>query len=137
MMIDISQADAVHTVRGNADWIALSSTQKSAALAKADDYITAYYLPFKASVEPDDSRLVTASALLAFELHKNPIEMKADQLIKSKEIESDGDSVKTTYQDADKAPVTDPYPLITALLAPLRVASSTAESVTFGRIRLI
>lgn len=135
-MITIIQADEVHTVRGNTEWTNLSSTEKTAALAKADDYITAHYLPFKADVEADNQRLVIATALLALEIQTNPVALKADPAIKSEEIESDGDSIKTTYQDADKAPYTDPYPLVTALLAPLRVAASTGASISFGRMVL-
>lgn len=135
-MITIIQADEVHSVRGNAEWSDLTSTEKSAAIAKADDYITAHYLPFKDEVEDGNNRLVVASALLAFELHKNPVALKAEQVLKSEEIESDGDSIKTTYQDADKAPFVDPYPLITALLSPLRVAASTGASISFGRMVL-
>ena len=123
-MITIIQADEVHTVRGNTAWADLTSTEKTAALMKADDYITAHYLPFKEDVETDNQRLVIATALLALEIQTNPVALLATKAIKERSIKSDGDESKTVYQDADKAPVTDPYPLITALLAPLRVAQA-------------
>lgn len=135
-MITIIQVDEVHSVRDNTEWAALTSTEKTAALTKADDYITAHYLPFKEDVEEDNQRLVIATALLALELQTNPVDIRASQAIKERTIKSDSDESKTVYQDADKAPDTDPYPLITALLAPLRVAASTGASVRFGKMVL-
>jgi predicted GNAT superfamily acetyltransferase len=128
MTITPTQADEVHATRGNtAAWDAVSS--KEAAIQNATDYINAFYAPFQDGVNDTTERLVIATSLLALELTKAPQPLTASQPLKSKEVESDGSSVKKTYQDADKVS-SDPYPLITALLAPIRVVS--ANGIRFG-----
>lgn len=121
MSITITQADEVHTIRKNADWLALSNDNKTAAIAKAGDYIEAYYAPFKTTVLADEPRLVNAWSLLAREMAITPPAMKADQVVKSKELQNGDKVIKTTFEDSTGA---DPYPLISALLAPLREATA-------------
>lgn len=134
MTISIEQADSYHQSRGNVAWATLTETQKTAALAKADDYITAYYKPFKPEVESDDPNLIIATSSLALELENNPVDLKAQQPLKAEEITNGDKSIKTTYQDADKAPALDPYPFVTAMLAPLRVALTVPNGVIFSRM---
>ncbi len=128
------EADAIHALRGNAEWAALTEPQKSAAIVNAIDVVQFVYGPFKSTVETDNERLKIGTALLALELHKNPVKMNGEQLIKTKKIKSGEKQIETTYQDADKAPAVDPYPLVTAILAPLRVAASTGASISFGKL---
>lgn len=133
MTITVEQADSYHDLRGNSDWLSLDTDQKTAAIANADDYVTAYYLPLKSDVEDDNPRLIAAYSLLALEFSSNPQTLKTDQLLKSKEVTSGEDSSKVMYQDADKAPITDPYPLVTAIIAPLRV-NQTNHGISFGQM---
>lgn len=130
MSITITQANDFHTSRGNADWTG-DDTDKQAAINKADDYILAYYAPFKSDVLTADARYVAAYALLALEFLTAAPALKTSQTIKSEEVENDGQSVKTTYQDADIDPRIDPYPLVTAMVAPLR-ASLGGNTITFS-----
>ena len=129
--ISIQQADAFHTERQNAAWDQLADAAKAAALAKADDYIDAFYAPLKPGVDGDNQRLVIAISMLALELQTNPVAVRAEQPIKERSIKSDGDESKTVYQDADKAPLTDPYPLVTAIIAPIR-ANGGPSGLSFG-----
>ncbi|BAI95687.1 hypothetical protein Sj15T_00310 [Sphingobium sp. TA15] len=130
MSITINQANDFHTARGNTAWTGDDSI-KQAAINKADDYILAYYAPFKSDVQTTDARYIAAYALLALEFLADAPTLKSSQTIKSKEVKSGGQSIKTEYQDADIDPSDDPYPLITAMLAPLR-ANSGGNTITFS-----
>jgi hypothetical protein len=133
MVVTIQAVDAYHLLRNNTAWAGLSPTQKNAAMARAEDYIIATYFPLISTVEDDDTRLVAAFALLALEFRTSTPALKTEQLIKSDEITSGDKSSKVTYQDADKAPVTDPYPFVTAMISPLQVKQS-AGGVSFGQM---
>lgn len=126
----IADADDYHTLRGNTAWAGASTAQKTAALVQASDYLNAYYRadmpPLKASQGlqwPEwgsdglPAQFVAATVLLALYALSGPLSAPASRGIKAKTIKGDdAGEISTTYDDA--AP-SDPYPLITAILAPV------------------
>lgn len=130
-MADTEQITAFHQLRQNFDWPTNPDEQK-AALAKALDYQRAFY-PVRSTLK-DAEQLVfdAAIALLALEMVTAPA-MRATQAVKKlKEASSTGASVETEYE----ATPSDPYPQVTAMLAPLApVAAGQAGGVRFSRMR--
>lgn len=133
MAVTVEAVDSYHALRNNTAWEQLDSAGKNAALARAEDYIVATYYPLVANIEDDNPRLVAAFALLANEFRAGMPDLKTVQLLKSEELQNGEKVIKTTYQDADKAPIKDPYPLVTAMIAPLR-ANQAGSGVSFGQM---
>lgn len=126
-MTTIATADDLLTVRGS-NWASQSDEIKTAALAKASDYITANYTLV---AEPDDDQralLDLATALLADEFRSSQPALAAPTTIKESKEQLGTLLTDITYFDAP----TDPYPTITGLLKSLVVDAN--PSVRFGRM---
>lgn len=133
MAVTVEAVDSYHALRNNTAWDGLDTAAKNAALARAEDYIVATYYPLVSDLEDDNPRLVAAFALLANEFRAAMPDLKTAQTLKSKEVTSGDDTIKKTYQDSDKETVKDPYPLVTAMIAPLRV-NQRGSGVSFGQM---
>jgi len=128
VMATIETITAFHELRQNANWPSDSDDQKS-ALAKALDYQRAYY-PVRATLtDAEQSIFDDAIALLALEMVAG-VPVRTEQAVKRlKEQSSSGASVETEYLGA----VADPFPQITALLAPLAPVP-VSPAVRFARM---
>lgn len=113
MAPDIETIAAFHALRQN-DWPSDVAAQQ-AAFAKAMDYQRAFY-PIRATLTPVEQLTFNdAISLLALEMIDAPA-LRATQIVKKlKEQSSSGAGVETEYE----ASPADPFPQITAMLAPL------------------
>ncbi len=131
MAPDIQTIAAFHQVRLNAKWPTDVEDQK-AALAKALDYQRAFY-PVRATLTADEQLTFNDGiALLAYEMLDAPALRSSQAVKKLKEQSSSGAQIETEYE----ASASDPYPQITALLAPLapRAAPQNAAA-RFSRLQ--
>lgn len=124
--VTVIQTDNWHALRGNTAWTTAPTTSKSPAIYKASDYITAIY---RVDGLEDDPRVMMAVMMLAAEMLNKPLSVAAQaQAVLSEEIGAGNGAYdeKTTYA----APSSDPYPLITAILAPIsrRVDAALREA---------
>lgn len=132
MLPTVSQLDEFHARRGNADWLEADTSDKSPAIYKASDLITATY---RVDGHEGDPRVVTAIMLLAPDMLGSALRVRAaDQAVLSTE-DGVGDGAfleKRTYAK----PTDDPYPLITALLADFgkRVGAAGGNSLKVVRV---
>lgn len=119
----IQAADAYHTLRGNDAWEALDTEQKTAALWRADDYLTAFYRFVDYSNEDEDVQAEydllkdAAKVVLALELRT------AQSLTQTREVVKERkkiDGVVEKEFEYSNAP-SDPYPQVTAMLRPILV----------------
>jgi hypothetical protein len=131
MLITIQSISAFHAKRQNFDWPPTPADQE-AALAKALDYQRAFY-PVRDPLLPiEEATYNDAIALLALEMITAP-PARAERVVKRlKEASSSGSSIETEYE----ASTSDPFPMITAMLAPLapRAAPQNA-AVRVSRMR--
>ena len=113
MPFDIASIAAFHALRRN-NW-PTSVAEQQAALAKAMDYQRAYY-PVRSDLTPIEAMTFNdAIALLALEMVNAPAQRSSQIVKKLKEQSSSGAAVETEYE----ASPSDPFPQITAMLAPL------------------
>jgi len=132
MDITVAEADAYHTLRGNQDWQFFGEdAEKLAALYRASDYIRATYL-FVDS-EAASTLIREATIRLAPEIDSLTT-FSEEAKIKSKKESLDGVlSEETVYRD--DATTLDPFPLISALLAPVvRGGTSNGKGLTVARL---
>lgn len=129
-MADIDDANTFNAARGYSDWAALAAAAREAALVRASDYIGMRYALREPSTGAEDTLLSTARYIIARDLAVNakPFPIRAETPIAKEAKELSGMKKSTEYGDAP----TDPYPLVTSLLAPLML--TTANAVTFGRL---
>lgn len=137
--VTVIQADNFHLLRHNEIWEAATTPDRLAGLYRSWDYIQSIYLVDGL----EDSYFVQmAVMMLAAEMLTKPLSVSApSQAVLSEEFEAGNKAFaeKKTYA----APSSDPYPLITAILAPIprrvdaaiREASKT-PSPTLTSIRL-
>lgn len=137
--VTVIQADNFHILRNNKTWTSSLTPERLAALYRASDYIQAVYL---VDGHEDSSFVQMAVMMLAVEMLAKPVSVASpSQAVLSEEFEAGNKAYveKKTYA----APAGDPYPLITAILAPIprrvdaaiREASKT-PSPTLTSIRL-
>ena len=127
--MDTTQADAYAAERNYTDWTAKGTPEKTAALLRASDYITARY-PLRVTLtDAEQARLDAAQFLIARDLLLNskPLSIREEARVLKESKEGAGFKKETEY--ADEA--VDPYPGATALLAPL---APKASSVSFGKM---
>lgn len=133
MAITLEQIDTFHADRGNAEWAALDAEgenkNRTAALLNALDYIEATYAPLVAEYEAQ-TRYLIALAILALRLAQNPETGVASPVVKSEKKEGAGFKKEVEYFEPASS---DPFPGVTALIAPLQAGNSSA-SVTFGKM---
>jgi len=132
MLPTVPQLDDFHAQRGNSDWLDADAPEKSPAIYKASDYITATY---RVDGHEADPRVVNAIMLLAPDMLGSNLRVRAsDQALLSTE-DGVGDGAyleKRTYSK----PTDDPYPLITALLADFgkRMTGTSGHSLKVIRV---
>ena len=125
-MTSIATADAILSVRGS-DWATEDVGTKTAALAKAGDYIAATYALVADLTDSQQSVLDLATSLLADEFRKAQPALAAPTSVKESKEQLGTMLTDTIYFEAPS----DPYPTITGLLRPLTLS---APSVVFGRM---
>jgi len=132
MDITVSEADAYHALRGNEDWQFFGTdAEKLAALYRSSDFISATY-------RINDSDAATALVREATIRLAPAIDQFATlseaARIKSKKESVDGvASEEFVYRD--EAATLDPFPLITALLAPVsRIANGSGTGISVIRL---
>lgn len=131
MPITTLSITSFHAKRQNYGWPS-NPDEQEAALARALDYQRAFY-PVREILTPsEEATFNSAIALLALEMVPG-LAVRATQNVKKlKEASSTGSSIETEYEDAP----TDPFPLITAMLAPLTPAGASQSAVVrFARMR--
>jgi len=128
MSLSIETITAFHKLRQN-DWPSTLANQQ-AALAKAMDYQRAYY-PVRSTLTPTEQLVFNdAIALLALEMVEAPALRATQDVKRLKEQSSTGALVETEYLNA----TSDPFPQITAMLAPLAPAPQST-AVRFSRLQ--
>lgn len=130
MAPDIQTITAFHALRQN-NWPA-SAQEQNSAFAKAMDYQRAYY-PVRSALTPIEQMTFNdAIALLALEMVTSPALRSTQAVKKLKEQSSSGAAIETEYE----ASPSDPFPQITAMLAPLSPRSTpNGGAVRFSRMR--
>lgn len=129
-MAELDDANSFFEARGNRVWKALPN--KDALLLLAGDYILANYNVKSTLSETEQVRFNTAKFQLALEFAKAAPTLKATAPITKSDKTMEG--VGETLIEYGDAPV-DPYPTITALLAPISVSTAPA-SIIFGTLSL-
>lgn len=122
---------AHHELRG--EFVGFPDAEIIAALVKATDYIEAYYPASTVRLNPEQglqwpatgataipAPVVAATLTLALYALNGPLTAPASRGIKSKTIKGDAGEIATVYDDAPA----DPYPAITAMMAPLMTRSA-------------
>jgi hypothetical protein len=127
----LEQITAFHQLRQNFDWPE-DLAEQQAAFAKALDYQQAFY-PVRSTLTPQEAVVFTnALALLALQMVNAPPVASERAIKKLKEQGSSGAAIETEYESKPS----DPYPLITAMLAPLApVKASGNAAVRISRLQ--
>jgi len=114
--------DAINwcAARGYTDWTALSIDQKTASLLQAQDYILANYQLRVTLSSGEQTRLDTATYLLAREFAARQPTLLQSAPVKELKEQVGSLITDTTYAAAP----TDAYPQVSGLLAPLLVSAS-------------
>lgn len=135
-MTDLTTANQLAADRGYQEWIDAQPEQKMPLLARASDYIMGRYLVKSTLTEAETAKLDLATFLIANDLLANPGSnaLRAEQPIKKTDDRLGAMVTTVEYFDAPA----DPYPTITALLAPLVVTApiSTGKDFYSGRQRV-
>ncbi|WP_188063743.1 hypothetical protein [Sphingobium sp. KCTC 72723] len=131
MEITVSEADAYHTLRGNEDWQYFGTdAEKLAALYRASDFIRATY---RLIITDDTADLVREATIrLAPEIDSLAEKNSASGIKTYKESLDGVLSEETTY--FDNVAAADPFPLITALLAPVTKTPSTGKGISVIKV---
>lgn len=127
MAITLAQVDTFHEDRGNTAWADLDD--RAAALLNAFDYVEAVYAPLVAEAD-QEPRYLIGVAQLALRLAQNPQTGVAAPVIKKEKIDGGMGGVETEFFEPTSS---DPFPGVTALLAPLK-AGQVVPSVSFGKL---
>lgn len=123
--IDLTEAEAFNEARMNTEW-AVTPAEQRAACYRASDYVEAIYL---VNGHEGDDRVKMAVMMLAAEMLTKQLSVAAPKQAILKEEKAFGKGAidkSITYA----APSSDPYPLITAILAPIprRVDAAILEA---------
>jgi hypothetical protein len=117
----IQAADAFHTLRANTAWELLDTDEKTAALWRADDYLSAFYQfvdysnEDAATILSNNALLDTAKIILALEFRTaQSVTAKSNITKERKRVEGVIDK-EFQYGEAPS----DPYPQVTAMLRPI------------------
>lgn len=132
MLPTVPELDAFHAQRGNTNWTDADAADKSPAIFKASDLITATYAVDGHEADP---RVITAIMLLAPDMLGSNLPVRAaDQAVISREtgVGSGAYESKVTYAK----PTNDPYPLITALLSAFGKRGETTSGNSLKIVRL-
>lgn len=129
---DLEFADLYHRVRATAVWFEADKTAREASLVRATDYIDATYkfncpAAENGAVHP---LVKKATIILAANALTDSFTDKAEAAVIEEEKELAG--VGKKRRKYDTKPVSDPYPMVTAVLAPITVRPS--GSVQTGKI---
>jgi hypothetical protein len=129
-MTELSDAITFNETRGYEDWSELDTSEQSAALAQAGDYILQHFQIRAELSDAEQLRYSTAKFLIARELASIPIALRAATAIKTKKSSLGSMSNEVTYFDAPA----DTFPAITVMLEPLVVGyRRTPYGIAFGR----
>lgn len=135
-MTSITTADQLALERDYTKWTNAQPVEKLPVLARASDYILGRYYLRSDLTETETARVDLATFLIANDLLANPdtLALRASQPVKKTNKELKGMVTSTEYFEAPA----DPYPQITAMLAPLLVtdAVSTGGGFYSGRQRV-
>lgn len=138
----LADATTYFADRGVTAWASASTSQQSAALIIAADYIEATYAAAKPvlvtgqglqfpSRDPAAFAIVKRAAM-TFALESLTVQLSTRIERGMTELEQKLDGVGMTITKYDPAPITDHYPQITAMLAPY--AALRAAGVRTGRV---
>lgn len=140
----VASFDAFHALRQNDEAADKTVAEKEAALVRATDYIEAHAraqgAPLSLSqglqwpVEGSTAvprQVRSATLILALYALRGPLASPAVRGIKSKSVKAGSVETETVFDDA--AP-TDPYPEITAMLAPVTAQPTSGASVSFATV---
>lgn len=129
--LSVADADTFHTDRNTAAWLASDSASKAAALIRASDYIDANYLfdtdPVTDTVDPLLEKATAVMAVYALTATLTEPKSQADPKLEWKRLEGVG-MTRTDYFGR----LTDPYPAVTAILAP--IATASRSSIVVGKL---
>lgn len=140
----VAEFDDYHNLRGNIVATGAQPSAKVAALVVASDYLNAFYRASAAPLSPSQglqwptitstglpASIKTAAIVLASYALSGPLSAPATRGVKatSKKLEGVGET-STTFEDA--AP-SDPYPAVTAMLAPIASPVSLG-GLTVGKL---
>lgn len=126
MEITVAEADAYHALRANEDWQYFGTdAEKLAALYRASDYIRRYQ-----TLDTDDAAALIREATirLAPSIDNLPTLRDASRIKSEKESLDGVASSETVYRD--DADMLDPFPEITALLAPVLKNRSNGKGLS-------
>jgi len=130
MEITVSEADAYHELRGNADWQYFGTdAEKLAGLYRASDYIRAHY---RVQDTDEAAALVREATIRLAPSIDNLSALRDAAGIKTKKEQLDTLSEETTYFDSISA--ADPFPDITALLSPVTLPVSSGKGISIIRL---
>ncbi|UYY77498.1 hypothetical protein [Sphingomonas sp. R1] len=128
-MATVTFANSYNTARGNTAWSNLDTTEASALLQDAEDYIRSVY-KVRTNLTTDEQRIFDGLVCrLAATFQTDPAPVAAPQAVKMEKKELAGMKKETEYFQSN----TDPYPYITATIRPFLVAT-TATTVSFGKL---
>lgn len=130
----LTQADDFQSLRANETWADNSPADKSASLYSSEDYI---HFTYAVEGHETEQRVITAIIVLATEMLGKTLQVSANSQAVLSEETNVGQTAfmeKRTYA----APSSDPYPVITALLAPIpkRTAPIKAATQSLSILRL-
>lgn len=139
------EAGIYNAARGITAWVLATDAAQAAALVQATDYIEALYrahsvpltlgqaLQFPTFADGLPSRVKRATIVLALDALSGPLAVRATRGIKQENKSLDGvGSTSVTYDDAGPS---DPFPHVTAILAPVAsLRSAGGDSVVIGRV---
>jgi len=140
----IVEADDFHSLRNNTAWASATSTEKTAALVNASDYLNTFYVascgPLSASQGlqwptmadsglPAPIRAATLS--LALYALSGPLTGRVERGVKATSQKLDGvGETSTTFEDSEPG---DAFPAITAMLAGI-ASTKQPGTIRMGRL---
>jgi hypothetical protein len=140
----VASFDAFHALRQNTEAASATVPAKEAALVRATDYIEAHARAAGAPSSPTQGlqwpvegsaalprQVRAATLLLALYALRGPLITPATRGIKSKTVKAGKVETATVYDDASPS---DPYPEITAMLAPVVAQPVSGASVSFSTV---
>lgn len=134
MEITVSEADAYHALRGNEDWQFFGTdADKLTALYRSSDFIRSNY---RTAANDIADALVREATIRLAPVIDQLATLREGGRIKSRKESLDG-VASEEYVYRDDAGSLDPFPDITALLAPAMAGAATGSKSGISVIRLV
>ena len=131
-MATLEQANTYNELRGNELWSDLEAAQARALLQDADDYVRGVYGPIRTDLTTDEQRMFDGIVCrLASIFQTKPPAVAATAAIKKESKE--GANIGKKETEYFEGP-SDPYPYITAVIAPFRRAVSATGTFYMGPV---